>query len=84
MPGSGIKIVNTRSLKVVAEVPENYLGKINVGSKIQVQLPNANNRVIDTKVKVAGKLINPNTRAFYIEAPIPTDPQFRPNQAAVS
>jgi RND family efflux transporter MFP subunit len=83
MPGSGIKIVNTRSLKVVAEVPENYLGKINVGSKIQVQLPNANNRVIDTKVKVAGKLINPNTRAFYIEAPIPTDPEFRPNQAAV-
>jgi RND family efflux transporter MFP subunit len=83
MPGSGIKIVNTRTLKVVAEVPENYLGKIAVGSSIRVQLPNADNRIIETKVKVAGKLIDPRTRAFYIEAPIPADPAFRPNQVAV-
>lgn len=82
MPGAGIRIVNTGSLKVVADVPENYLGKIGVGSTIRVQLPN-NNRVIDTKVKVAGKLIDPKTRAFYIEAPIPTDPDFRPNQVAI-
>jgi membrane fusion protein, multidrug efflux system len=81
MPGAGIRIVNTGSLKVVADVPENYLGKIGVGSTIRVQLPNSN-RVIDTKVKVAGKLIDPRTRAFYIEAPIPADPDFRPNQVA--
>lgn len=82
MPGAGIRIVNTGSLKVVADVPENYLGKIGVGSTIRVQLPNSS-RVIDTKVKVAGKLIDPRTRAFYIEAPIPSDPDFRPNQVAI-
>jgi RND family efflux transporter MFP subunit len=82
MPASGIRIVNTGSLKVVADVPENYLGKIGVGSSIKVQLPNSS-RVIDTKVKVAGKVIDPSTRAFYIEAPVPSDPDFRPNQVAV-
>ena len=82
MPNAGIRIVNTGNLKVVADVPENYLGKIGVGSSIKVQLANSN-RVIDTKVKVAGKLINPSTRAFYIEAPIPADPDFRPNQVAI-
>jgi RND family efflux transporter MFP subunit len=83
MPGAGIKIVNTGTLKVVAEVPENYLGKIGVGSDVRIELPNANNRVINTKVKVAGKIIDPRTRAFYIEAPIPADPDFRPNQVAI-
>ena len=82
MPGTGIRIVNTGTLKVVADVPENYLGKIGVGSTIQVQLPNTN-RVIDTKVKVAGKVIDPSKRSFYIEAPVPSDPDFKPNQIAV-
>ncbi len=83
IPGSGIKIVNTNTLKVVAEVPENYLGKIGVGSNIKVQLPNANNRIIDAKVKVAGKIIDPRSRSFYIEAPIQSSPDFRPNQVAI-
>ncbi|MBD0331241.1 MAG: efflux RND transporter periplasmic adaptor subunit, partial [Chitinophagaceae bacterium] len=82
-PMQGIKIVNTGNLKVVAEVPENYLGKIGPGSSVRVVLPNVNNRTIDTKIKVAGKLINPTNRSFYIEAPIPADPEFRPNQIAI-
>lgn len=82
MPGTGIRIVNTGALKVVADVPENYLGKIGVGSTIRVQLPNTS-RVIDTKVKVAGKIIDPSKRSFYIEAPVPSDPDFKPNQIAI-
>ncbi|ANE52148.1 efflux RND transporter periplasmic adaptor subunit [Flavisolibacter tropicus] len=81
--GPQIRIVNTGSLKVVADVPENYLGKIGVGSTIHVQLPNANNRIIDAKVQVAGKTIDPTKRSFYIEAPIPSDPDFHPNQVAI-
>ncbi|MBD0331690.1 MAG: efflux RND transporter periplasmic adaptor subunit, partial [Chitinophagaceae bacterium] len=37
-PMQGIKIVNTGNLKVVAEVPENYLGKIGPGSSVRVVL----------------------------------------------
>jgi membrane fusion protein (multidrug efflux system) len=81
--GPQISIVNTGNLKIVADVPENYLGKIGVGSAIKVQLPNANNRIIETKIQVAGKTIDPSKRAFYIEAPIPSDPDFKPNQVAI-
>lgn len=82
-PLAQIRIVNTGSLKIVAQIPESYLGKIGVGTPIQVVLPNSNNRIIDTKISVAGKTIDPTSRSFYIEAPIPSDPSFKPNQVAV-
>ena len=81
MAGPQIRIVNTSKLKVIAEVPENYLGRIGTGSNLKITFPNLN-RVIDAKVNVAGKTIDPNKRTFYIEAPIPADPNFKPNQIA--
>lgn len=78
-----IRIVNTNSLKITAQVPESYLGRIGVGTPVKIVLPNANNRIIDTKISVAGKTIDPTSRAFYVEAPIPSDPSFKPNQVAV-
>jgi RND family efflux transporter MFP subunit len=82
-PIAQIRIVNTASLKITALVPEGYLGRIGVGSPLKVVLPNANNRVIDTKVTVAGKTIDPTSRSYYVEAPIPSDPSFKPNQVAI-
>ncbi len=79
--GPQIRIVNTSSLKVVAEVPENYLGRIGTGSKVRITLPNMN-KTLEAKVSVAGKIIDPNRRTFYIEAPIPADPNIKPNQIA--
>ena len=76
-----IRIVNTSSLKIVAEVPENYLGRIGQGSTLFITLPNIG-RKIETKVNVAGKIIDPSKRTFYIEAPIPQHPDFKPNQVA--
>lgn len=80
--GPQIRIVNTGSLKVVADVPENYLGKIGKGSKLKVEFPNIN-RTIDATVNVVGKIIDPARRTFYVEAPIPSHPDFKPNQIAV-
>ena len=79
--GPQIRIVNTGNLKVVAEVPENYLGRIGEGSKVQVALPDIN-KTFEARVNVAGKIIDPARRTFYIEAPIPSDPDFKPNQVA--
>jgi RND family efflux transporter MFP subunit len=79
--GPQIRIVNTGTLKVVAEVPENYLGRIGKGSNLKITLPNIN-KTINAKVNVAGKIINPSSRTFTIEAPIPADPDFKPNQIA--
>jgi membrane fusion protein, multidrug efflux system len=78
-----IKIVNTENLKAVTQVPENYLGKVMVGSNVKVVLPEINNKTINTKVSVSGKLIDPTTRGFYIEARIPYDKDFHPNQIAL-
>ncbi|MDQ3278550.1 MAG: efflux RND transporter periplasmic adaptor subunit, partial [Bacteroidota bacterium] len=80
--GPQIRIVNTGNLKMVADVPENYLGKVGVGSKVVVSLPNGGDSLLAT-VNVAGKIIDPAKRTFYIEAPIPSRPSFKPNQIAV-
>jgi len=80
--GPQIRIVNTSRLKVIADVPENYLGRIGAGSTVQVSLPNLNKN-IDAKVAVAGKVIDAGKRTFYIEIPIPSDPAFKPNQIAL-
>jgi membrane fusion protein (multidrug efflux system) len=79
----GIVIVNTNELKIVAEVPENYLGRVGVGSNLLITLPELANDTIRTRVSVAGKVINPNTRAFYVEAKIPAGKKLRPNQLAM-
>jgi membrane fusion protein (multidrug efflux system) len=78
-----IQIVNTTDLKAIAQVPENYLGKVKVGSNVKVVIPELNNKTIDTRISVTGKTIDPSTRSFYIEAKLPNDKQFYPNQIAL-
>lgn len=77
-----IRIVNNTNLKVTTQVPENYMQNVSVGTKVIVSLPDIG-KTFNTKVSVAGKLIDPNTRAFYIEAKLPTDKDLRPNQIAL-
>ncbi|HZH37578.1 MAG TPA: efflux RND transporter periplasmic adaptor subunit, partial [Flavisolibacter sp.] len=81
--GPQISIVNTGSLKITALVPENYLGRVGVGTTLKVVLPNSNNRELTTKVDVTGKIIDPTSRSFKIEAPVPSDPSLKPNQIAI-
>lgn len=80
--GPQIRIVNTNNLKVIASVPENYLGRVGMGSTLQVILPEENNRMITAVVNVVQKIIDPTTRSFNIEAKIPSDAKLKPNQIA--
>lgn len=80
---TGIRIVNTNDLKVVAAVPEHYLGRVGVGSNLLITLPEQNNDTLRSKVNVAGKVIDPNTRAFSVEARIPSGKKLKPNQLAM-
>lgn len=82
MGGQQIRIVNTNDLKIVTEVPENYMENVNVGSPLVVNFPESG-KTINTKVSVAGKIIDPNSRSFYIEAKMPFDKSLRPNQIAM-
>lgn len=80
---AGIRIVNTNELKVIAAVPENYLGRVGVGTNLLITLPEQNNDTLRAKVNVVGKVIDPNSRAFEVEARIPSSRNLKPNQLAM-
>ena len=77
-----IKIVNSGTLKITALVPENYLDRVGVGTPLNIELPGSDKK-LTTKVSVAGKLIDPTSRSFQIEAPVPSDPSLKPGQIAI-
>lgn len=80
--GAGqLKIVNTDKLKLTSQVPENYAGKINVGTDVTLIFPDLD-KTLDTKLSVIGKVIDPLSRSFFVEAKLPMDKNFRPNQLA--
>lgn len=80
--GAGqLKIVNTDKLKLTSQVPENYAGKINVGTDVTLIFPDLD-KTLDTKLTVVGKVIDPLSRSFFVEAKLPMDKNFRPNQLA--
>ncbi len=82
-PGSGvIKIVNNSLLKVVSNIPENYLGTVGKGSAVIVVLPDVN-KSINTTLSFVGASIDIINRGFVVEAKLPADPALKPNQIAM-
>ncbi len=79
-PGQ-VKIVNTTKLKLTAQVPENYAGKVKVGTELTLTFPDIQ-KIINNKVNVLGNVIDPLSRSFYIESKLPIDNNFRPNLLA--
>jgi RND family efflux transporter MFP subunit len=74
-----IKIVNTDHLKLTSQVPENYAGKVKVGTEVSLNFPDIQ-KVVDTKLSVVGNVIDPLSRSFFVETKLPVDKNFRPNQ----
>ncbi len=77
-----IKIVNMSSLKVITDVPENYSGKVKIGSAVVVSMPDIN-KTFHTSISLSGKTIDQNNRSFHVEAKLPSDGAVRPNQIAM-
>jgi membrane fusion protein, multidrug efflux system len=80
--GPQIKIVNTSSLKVVTNVPENYLTRMQKGSQVQITIPDANKK-INSSISLISQSIDPLQRGFIAEAKIPYDAMLKPSQSAV-
>ena len=80
--GQAIKIVNTSGLKVITDIPENYLTRVKRGTKVQVVIPDANKTFTST-ISVLTQSINTSSRGFTAEAKIPFDPILRPGQTAI-
>ncbi len=77
-----IKIVNTSSLKVVTNIPENYLTRVSRGSIVEINIPDANKK-ITSSISLISQSIDPNSRGFTMEAGIPVDASLKPNQSAI-
>lgn len=80
--GPQIRIVNTSSLKVVTDVPENYLSKVGKGSKVEVTVPDIN-KSFNSAIHFVSASINPASRGFSTEAKLPSDNDLKPNQIAL-
>jgi len=80
--GPQIKIVNTSRLKVICNIPENYLGSVKKGSPVVVLLPD-NQKEFTTSISFIGASIDASNRGFVIEAKLPADPAVKPNQIAL-
>ncbi|MFT6333954.1 MAG: RND family efflux transporter MFP subunit [Halioglobus sp.] len=67
VPGAPIvQMFNPNKLKITADIPETYLGKIKRGDKIEVSIP-AINQEMTKSVTLLGRTIDPNNRTFKVE-----------------
>ena len=77
-----MRIVNLGNMFVSTSVPETYIGKLKVGTEVDVYLTSLGKTYVG-KVRQIGNFINPNNRSFGIEVSIPNpDNLLRPNQVA--
>ncbi|MGG9961939.1 efflux RND transporter periplasmic adaptor subunit [Ferruginibacter sp. SUN106] len=77
-----IKIVNKNSLKVVVNIPENYLTRVHQGSQVEITIPDANKK-INSVISLISQSIDPLQRGFVAEAKIASDLTLKPSQSAV-
>jgi membrane fusion protein, multidrug efflux system len=76
-----LQIVNNSSLKVVISVPENYSTRVRLGSKVEVEVPDAGKKY-SSSINVSGQYVDPTSRSFNAEVRIPGGGNVRANQAA--
>ncbi len=77
-----MRIVNLSNMYVSTEVPETYIGKLKVGTIVNVGLTSLG-KIYSGRVRQVGNNINPTNRSFRIEVGVPNpDNLLRPNQVA--
>ncbi len=78
-----IKIVNTSSLKVVTNVPENYLRRMHTGTPVLINIPDAQKENIPSSISLISQSVDLSMRGFTAEAKIPFNAALKPNQTAI-
>jgi len=77
-----MRIVNLNKMYVSTTVPETYIGKLKVGTEVDIYLTSLGKNY-KGKVRQVGNFINPNNRSFGIEVSVPNPENLlRPNQVA--
>ena len=77
-----MRIVNLSNMYVSTSVPETYIGKLKLGTTVDVLLTSLG-KTYKGKVRQIGSFINPSNRSFGIEVSVPNpEGLLRPNQVA--
>jgi RND family efflux transporter MFP subunit len=77
-----MRIVNLSNMYVSTSVPETYIGKLKVGTEVNIFLTSLG-KTYKGKVRQIGNFVNPNNRSFGIEVSVPNPENLlRPNQVA--
>lgn len=82
MPTTGIKIVNTSNLKIVTEIPENYISKVKKGTPVIITIPDLN-KTFNSTISLISQSIGTSSRGFTAESKLPSSAMLKPNQIAL-
>lgn len=81
-PGMGlVRVVNLSQLKVVAKVADTYAGTVKKGDEVMVRFPDID-KELRTRINFVSTTVDPLSRTFTIEAPLPSDNALKPNMLA--
>lgn len=83
-PGMPImQLINTRDLKIVAEVPERFVGTVREGDKVRIRIPVLNTEQ-EARILTVGRMIHPSNRTFRLETTLDNRKGiFKPNLLAL-
>ena len=83
-PGMPImELLDVRKLKVVAEVPERYVGTVRKGDRVKIKIP-ALDYNQDGKINLVGRVVHPTNRTFSLETNIENSKgDIKPNLLAL-
>lgn len=79
---AGIKIVNSTNLKVVTDIPENYLSRVVKGTPVLITVPDID-KTYFSSISIISQSINASSKGFIAEAKIPFDKVLKPNLTAM-
>jgi len=77
-----VMIVNSSALKVVTDVPENYLDRVKKGTPVNIKLPDINLE-FNSVISLMNQTIGLNSRSVSTEAKIPYNSNVHINQVAL-
>jgi RND family efflux transporter MFP subunit len=77
-----IRLVNNKTVDIVATISEKHLSKIKVGTPISVSFPNFTDTTLDLIITNVGNYIEPTNRTFRIMATVLNNTLLLPNMLA--
>ncbi|MBN2246826.1 MAG: efflux RND transporter periplasmic adaptor subunit [Candidatus Aminicenantes bacterium] len=78
-----VRVVQLSRLKITASLSETYISNIQSNNQVQVEIP-VLNRKFNQKIDSVSQIIDPQSRTFRVEIPVPKEQKdLKPNMLAV-